>query len=47
MDYVHDEGGRNIGFRVLLFMVIYDDKIQSKVVIGSDGYRSLLDKCKK
>ena len=38
---------RQVWHKVLLFMVIYDDKIQSKVVIGSDGYRSLLDKCKK
>jgi hypothetical protein len=44
MDYIHDESGRQEGFRCLLYILIYDDKIQKKLVLGSDGYRIFLDK---
>ena len=46
MDYIHDESGSQEGFRSLLYILIYDDKIQKKLVLGSDGYRIFLDKYK-
>ncbi len=46
MDYIHDEAGRSDGFRCLLYMVIYDGKLQKKLVVGSDGYKAYLDKYK-
>ncbi len=44
MDYVHDEKDRSDGFRCLLYILIYDEKLQKKLVVGSDGYKAFLDK---
>ena len=47
MDYVYDEKGHNVGFRVLLYIVAYGGECERKVVLGSHGYRYYLDKYKK
>ncbi|GEM_PF-3126941 len=47
MDYVHDDTGRRVGFRVRLYLYINHGKVVKKVVLGSDGYRSCYEQMRK
>lgn len=43
-DYIFDEDGRSLGFRVSLYVVIQNNSCVMKAVLGSHGYRHFAEK---